>query len=75
MAIVEVRRLSAEHTSGIRSRIIGLYVPRGRARYVQGMWPTEQPSTRAKSAVTSGDVLIGIRVDLWKLIFKPMDDA
>ena len=75
MEIVAVRRRSELHTSGMRSCTVGFEVPMGRPRYVNGMVPTEQPKMAASSAVEVSSRFIGMRVDLLKLILRPMDRA
>ena len=55
IAMVEVRRCSALQTSGMRSRIVGLEVPRGSPRYVNGIDPTKQPNRFAKVAAASAE--------------------
>ena len=72
---LEERFHSTLLTRGIKSRSVGREVPRGRPRYVKGMDPIEHPKIEAISAANLGSKLMGIKVDLWKLIFRPIDWA
>lgn len=60
---------------GARSCMDGLVVPRGRPRYVNGMEAVEQANIDAMFWQSSGDVLICIIVDFWKLMRSPMDST
>ena len=72
---VEERFHSTVLTRGIKSRSVGREVPRGRPRYVKGIDPIEHPKIEAISAANLGSRLMGTNVDLWKLIFRPIDWA
>ena len=64
MDIVEVRLLSMRQTSGMRSCMVGLVVPSGNPKYVNGIVPIEQPKISAMTLLCSKLVFIGIKVDL-----------
>ena len=72
---VEDKFLSMELTSGIKSWIVGREVPKGSPRYVKGIEPIEHPKIEAMLVAISKSKLMGMSVDLWKLIFSPMEDA
>lgn len=75
IAMVEVRHHSVRQTSGMRSWMVGLVVPSRSPRYVKGIVPMVHPKMFAMSLLCSLLVLIGIKVDLWKLIVSPMESA
>lgn len=62
-------------TNGVSSWTVGLVVPRGSPKYVNGMVAVVQPKIAAMDWQSSGEVLIGTTVDFWKLILRPMEVA
>jgi hypothetical protein len=60
-------------TRGRKSSILGFVRPRGRPKYVKGKLPTEQPKVVARCFVLSTKRLMGIKKDLAKLTFSPVD--
>ena len=54
---------SIDATSGMRSVIVGLVVPMGNPRYVNGMVPIAHPKTSTNRTVLSLAVLTVIKVD------------
>lgn len=51
----------------------GLVVPKGRPRYVNGIFPTWHPKVLAKCDALLGVRLIGTRKDFPKLIWSPLE--
>lgn len=70
---VEESLLSVELTNGMKSWIKGQALPMGSPRYVNGIVPTEQPKMDAILSMREASRLIGMSVDFWKLILRPMD--
>jgi hypothetical protein len=57
---LEVNFLSNLHTRGERPDIVGLVVPNGKPKYVNGIDPTRQPNSSAKFDITSSGTLTWI---------------
>ena len=62
--ITAVILLSALQIQGVKSRTVGLDVPRGRPRYVNGSCAHAHPKMSAISLYVSSGVFKGISVDL-----------
>ena len=67
--------LSIDATRGMRSVKVGLVVPIGNRRYLNGMDPITHPKTWASLEVVSSEALAVINVDFGKLMRRPTDAA
>lgn len=59
--------------SGEKSPTVGLVVPRGKPKYVNGIVPIEQPKVIARCTTLSSVMLMDTRNDLLKFTFRPVE--